>query len=575
MLLKVKQLFWLIFILIDLCVLGAALGGVYYLESDAPRQTLEQLLSEKIGRRVVFEANLDFNFFPWLGLDTGPVRVQSAPGSDYENQLVLNNVDFKVRLMSLLRGDLEVDTVIIDSPVLRLDRGRDGKLDLPFVEDRERDASEEPVEMIFRSMSVSGISVVNATCIYNDEETGNAFNVSGVNVRTGLVRRGVPLAFDVRADLDTDLLDIRAAAQVKGLMDFSWRNRTVALSDTTLSLSAASDRLLQDGEDLQAVATLDFNLVQGLIDVRGLVVQTAGVRLSGSARCENIYHAPDFRGSLSSTSFNPRDVLSRIDPAAVPSGMKSILNSASFSVDFHSTLDKTALSNMILHVDETTVKGNFSVQDYSRPWVEFDVRADKVNLDPYAGFFRSVNGSTATDEAGKMPEASAAEQEADLRDTVIADLVRRIPCRGRVDIGRLICGGMNLEDTRLAVSPGPQVATLSIGRGAYLDGDFSLSAGLCFDEKREKDTLYLSGKGEISPFSLTGIPLKTDFIKFRSGRARLQLHSLSSKGRTPGNCSGISRPTSICGRQGWRQDWLTKISRSRTGISMPKFWIWG
>lgn len=539
MLLKVKQLIWILFILFDFCILAAVVGGVYYLESDGPRMELEKLLSEKLGREVVFEENLDLIFYPWLGLDTGSVTVAGASGADHPHQLSVKDIDFKVRLLPLLFGDLEVDTIVVDSPVFRLDRGKDGNLDLPFIGEGEEDGNDLPQTRIFKSISVRGMSVVNATCIYTDIGSGNSLRISGVNVRTGLLRKDTPLAFDLTALLDTDLFGLQAKTDVKGLIDFSRQKRTISLSDTSLSVIIKSSEILGTHDSIQGIANLNFDLVDGLIDVKGLVIQGAGMRLSGTATCKDIYHFPDFSGHLKSTRFDPKAVFSRFTPVPIPAEFKDILSTASFSVNFHSTLDKTELSNMVLAVDNTSIKGDFSLTDYKKPWVEFDVVADSIILDPYAKLWKlgerlSQGGGGNTARSSVAKKSTISSKGKDFRSMVIADLVHKIPCKGKVEVGRLVYEGMRLETTRLAISPGPGVASLSIAKGSYFDGDFSLKADLAFDKNKEKDTLYLFGKGAVSPFSLARLPAKIDGIKFRSGKAGLKLNTLASQGKTLG-----------------------------------------
>lgn len=542
MLLKVKQLFWITFILVDLCIFAAALAGVGYLESDEPRLELEKYLSSKLGREVVFEDNFDLIFYPWLGIDTGPLLIGASPEAGYTHQLTVQDIDFKVRLLPLLQGILEVDTVIVDSPVLRIDRDKDGQFDLPVIGEKGDSELSDPESRIFKSISVRGVSVLNATCTYLDEVTGNSFKVSGVKVRTGVLRKDTPLAFDLSADLDTDLFDLQAKTSIRGLLEFSRRQRTVSLSETSVSLSVESRELLGDNESVEAIASLDFDLVEGLIDVKGLVVQGAGLRLNGAARCENIYHSPEFKGNLSATEFDPKTVFSKFTPRPVSSEFNDILNTASFSVDFNSTLEETVLSNMVLAVDDTVVKGDFLLDDYKNPWVEFDIQADSIVLDPYARLFKPGVNATAVKEKEAIQDLGDKNggsyiTKKEFRNMGIADLVHRIPCKGKLEIGRLVYSGMNLQGTCLTISPGPKVASLSIGKGSYLDGDFSLKADLAFNSKNpdssnSEDILYLYGNGAVSPFSLTKLPKQIEGIKFRSGKAALELHSLNSQGRT-------------------------------------------
>ncbi|WP_415714822.1 AsmA family protein [Maridesulfovibrio sp.] len=531
MLLRVKKLFWILFVLFDLCIMAAVAGGMFYLESDEPRIMLENYLSAKLEREVRFHENLDLIFYPWLGLETGPVTVSALEGSASPYQLEVQDIDFKVRLLPLLCGELEVDTIIVDSPSLFVERLKSGSLDLPQIESGTAANGDNAVFTYFKNISVRGMSVLNATCFYKDMGSGNSFNVSGINVRTGLLRRDTPLAFDISAMLDTELFNLKAHADLKGLVDFSVRERQVSLSETSLSLKVESDDLFGPAEVVEGIASLDFNLVDGRIDVKGLVLQGAGVRLSGAANCTDIYHDPHFKGRLKSTKFDPKKVFSRFTPIPIPAEYKDILNQASFEMDFHSTLKKTELSHIVFAVDKTVIKGNFSLTNYRKPWVEFDVRADSVIFDPYEKLYDLEKKDNSNNS---VPKVSAKKQRRLFRDLVIADLVRKIPCNGKLEVGRFVYDGIRLDKVAVAISPGPKVAALSIGKGSYLDGDFALSAELAFDAKRQPGVLYLNSRGAVSPFSLARLPLDIKGLKFHAGKAFFDLNSLTSNGKTPG-----------------------------------------
>ncbi|TIH14135.1 AsmA family protein [Marinifilum sp. JC120] len=570
---RVKKIFWILFLLFDLCLLAAVAGGVFYLESDEPRIALENFLSEKLDREVRFHENFNLIFYPWLGVDTGPVTVSSPENSAYPHQLTVEDIDFKVRLIPLLSGELEVDTIIVDSPFLHVDRLKNGSLNLPLLESEGGAEGKNVGLKYFNCISVRGVSVLNATCSYNDMGSGNSFKVSGVNVRTGLLRKDTPLAFNLSAMLDAELFNLKAKADLKGLLDFSVQKKEVSLSETSLSLKVESDELFGKDEVVEGIASLDFNLVEGMIDVKGLVLQGAGVRLTGSANCTDIYHAPDFKGSLKSTRFDPKKVFSRFTPIPIPKGYKDILNIASFEMDFHSTLEKTELSKMVLAVDETVIKGDFSLKNYRSPWLEFDVRADSIIFDPYVKLFdleKKINGNGTVVKVNSKPQHSV------FREMVIADLVKKIPCNGKVEVDRFAYDGIRLENVKLALSPGPKVASLSIGKGSYLDGDFGLSVDLAFDKRREKDVLYLKGEGAVSPFSLARIPLKVDGVKFHAGRAAFKLNQLRSKGRTPGELfrnlklDSNLEGTGVVADMGFEgvPDELKKLRIKRVGLSL-------
>lgn len=528
-LLRVKKIFWIIFLLFDLCLFAAVMGGLYYIESESPRTELEAYLGEITGRKVVFDENLDFVFYPWLGFQTGAVSIGGLPSGDSLPMVTVKDIDFKVRLLPLLMGRIEIDTVIVDSPVFRIGRNKDGKLDLPLENISSHDQRKQNGlgSLLFKSISVRGVSVENATCVYSDAVTGNEFNVSGLKIRTGPLLKASPVAFTVSANLATDLLNIEADAEVKGLLQSSFDNGTVDLIDTSLSLHAVSDDLLGHGGSIEGISSLDFDLVKGKIDVSNLVLQGLGVRLTGSAVCNNIYGSPDFTGQLKSTKFEPKALFSRFIPEKIPPEMDKVLNSASFSVAFNSTLKKTELKNLVLAVDDTVFRGKFSVQDYANPWVEFNVKADSIVLDGYTKLFALKKSSEST-----LSEQSTVTNK--FKNQVIADLVHRIPCNGKIEIGKLAYQGLRMDHCDLSISPGPKVASISVQNGIYLDGNFAVKADLAFDKQKDNDMLFLSGSGFVSPTSLSLLPFKIDGLKFTAGKGQFTLGSLNSSGRTLG-----------------------------------------
>ncbi|WP_031479148.1 AsmA family protein [Maridesulfovibrio frigidus] len=533
MLSRVKKVFWIIFLLFDLCLLSAIVGGIYYAESDGPRRELELYLSDLSGRKFDFEGNLDFVFYPWIGVNTGPFSVSSSPSENYPHQLIVENADFRVKLLPLLRGVFEVDTIIVDSPLLRVNRGEDGLLNLPIVEQSSRDSKNDGFERFLSRLSVRGVSVQNATCIYRDVASKNEFVFSGIDVRTGILRAEEPVAFNISASLDTDFLSAKAFSNIKGLLHLSLEDKTVSLSDTSCSLRVESEELLGADGVIEGIAGLDFDLTEGRVHVKGLVVQGLGIRLSGEAVCKNIYDSPDLTGSLKSTKFDPKSLLSKFLPKTIPPEFDKILNSASFSVSLHSTMQKTEVEDLKLALDDTLLRGEFSLQDYDNPWAEFNLRADSIVLDSYAKLF-ALRRASLNDQNATQGNKFQVKKEHPLKDLVIADLVRRIPCNGKVEVGKLVYDGLRMDNCRLSISPGPKVASISIENGAYLDGKFLIKADLAFDSAKEKDTLYLAGAGSISPVSLNRIPLKIDGLKIKSGKVEFMLGKLSSSGKTLG-----------------------------------------
>ena len=80
------------------------------------------------------------------------------------------------------------------------------------------------------------------------------------------------------------------------------------------------------------------------------------------------------------------------------------------------------------------MQGDFSLKDYKNPWVEFNVRANSIQFDPY----EKLLDLEKTVRALHRPTDDQHRKKHIFRDMVIADMVKKIPCNGRLEVGVLI-----------------------------------------------------------------------------------------------------------------------------------------
>lgn len=516
----------------DILLLCAIIGGVYFLESGASRLTLENYLSRTLDRRVVIEENLDLRFYPWLGLKSGPVRVFSDKNGTSE-QISVGEINMGVKLLPLLGGDLNFDTIELKNPVIHITRNSDGDFNFPTFSGNsttERKTSDrqnaEHDGFFINSVSIPGITVDNATCVYKDSTHNTEFELSGIDIRTGPVGKHQPVAFDISADFQTVLFGINAQAHLKGLAAFSVDKKKIQFSDTSIYAEADSAVLFGRNNTLQATARLDFDPIEGSVDINGLVVRGNAVTLSGSGTGRSLYSQPVIEGTLKSTKFDPRIYFNRYFAHKIPEVDDSVLSSANLSCRFNVSKSGAQFNDINLSLDETHCSGHFYLKDFSNPWCEFNLEADYLKVDKYKPLFFAVSDSGST-----KSEASIPADNKKIYNDSIAHYVRMIPCKGQLGIGHIIDGGFNLHKVAIKVSPGPVVLDVRVGSGKFYDGLFSMNSKLMM-ESEKSDQMILEGHGSISPFSLRSLNKDESEVKFLSGLGEAEKVSLTSNGKT-------------------------------------------
>lgn len=125
-----RKIVLLVFILIALLVMAVVVAALL-IDPDDYRDELAAEASEKLGREVRLEGPMELKFFPWLALDIRDVTVGNPPGFDQAPPLAgIERATAAVRVLPLLRGELEVGAVTIERAGLHVVTGRGGASNL-------------------------------------------------------------------------------------------------------------------------------------------------------------------------------------------------------------------------------------------------------------------------------------------------------------------------------------------------------------------------------------------------------------------------------------------------------------
>ena len=179
-------------------LIGGALILWLFFDPNDYRDDLAAMVEARTGRAFAIEDNLALAFFPWLGVETGRLRLGNAAGFGDEDFASVASAAVRVRLLPLLRGRLEIGTVELDGLELNLARdaeGRESWADL-LVSAGGPSAGAPAAgaaDPMFGEIDIAGIDVRDGIIFWRENTTEVRYVVSELSLRTGRIAPGLPV----------------------------------------------------------------------------------------------------------------------------------------------------------------------------------------------------------------------------------------------------------------------------------------------------------------------------------------------------------------------------------------------
>jgi len=121
-----KVLLGLMAIVIVLAVL-AVLVLPRFIDPNQFRGLIAEQVQKHTGRTLAIKGDLKPTVFPWLGVSVGQLEVGPAQGFGPEPMVSVAEAQVRVKLLPLLSGQAEVDTVVLRQPIIRVGRDKSGR----------------------------------------------------------------------------------------------------------------------------------------------------------------------------------------------------------------------------------------------------------------------------------------------------------------------------------------------------------------------------------------------------------------------------------------------------------------
>ncbi|MDD1004640.1 AsmA family protein [Pseudomonas sp. TNT2022 ID642] len=406
-----------------LIIVAAGFALTHLFDPNDYKDEIRQIARDKAHIELTLNGDIGWSLFPWLGLELHEASVATLinPTEPYAD---LQMLGLSVRVLPLLRREVQMSDVRVEGLNLRLKRDKDGhgnwedigKVPAPAgATPPAATAGQPPSETIPAvekppqpiRLDIDSLTVNNARVEYNDEKTGKQFSAESIQLSTGPVHDSTNIPIKATAFLGTNQPVLRVRTELTGELRIERALQRYKFEDLKLSGELAGDPLQGKTMTFAAQGQLLLDKAANVAEWTGIKISANQLRALGELKANDLDKTPQITGGISIAQFDLAKFVDSIGQK-LPAMAEGSLSKVELVSRVAATPSSIAFDNINLKLDDSSFSGRLAVEDFAKQSLRAVLKADTFNVDRYLPP-KSAQANSAT----QVRQAEVASTEAD------------------------------------------------------------------------------------------------------------------------------------------------------------------
>ncbi|MEX3775011.1 AsmA family protein [Pseudomonas sp. MYb118] len=505
-------------LLLIIVALGFALTHLF--DPNDYKDEIRQIARNKAHIELTLNGDIGWSLFPWLGLELheASVATLAKPTEPFAD---LQMLGLSVRVLPLLRREVQMSDVRVEGLNLRLNRDKDGHGNWedigkvpasansttpatpgePAPAPQTTAQAEKPAQPI--RLDIDSLTVNNARVEYNDEQTGKQFSAESIQLSTGAVHDSTNIPVKLTAFLGSNQPVLRVRTELNGELRFERALQRYKFEDMKLSGEVAGDPLQGKTMTFAAQGQLLLDKAANVAEWTGIKISANQLRALGELKVNDLGKTPQINGGISIAQLDLAKFVDSIGQQ-LPAMAEGSLSKVELVSRVAATPTSLSLDNINLKIDDSTFSGRIAVEDFAKQSLRAQLKADTFNVDRYL-----PPKSAEANSAKQVRQAEVASTEADAMagggSTPLPDKptkgawsterllpverLRSLDVDADLSFGQLTLEKLPIQNAVLKATGKQGLLTLENLRGDLYDGNFDAKGIL--DVRPDTPTLSL------------------------------------------------------------------------------------
>lgn len=387
-------------VLLGLLLIIVALGFAltHFFDPNDYKEEIRQIARDKAHIELTLNGDIGWSLFPWLGLELHEASVATLtnPAAPFAD---LQMLGLSVRVLPLLRREVQMSDVRVEGLNLRLNRDKDGhgnwedigkpvpvasKSDVPAASSEPVSQTPAAVEKPAQPMrlDIDSLTVNNARVEYSDERTGKQFSAESIQLSTGPVHDATNIKVKLTAFLASNQPVLRVRTELNGELRFERALQRYKFEDMKLTGELTGEPLQGKTVTFGAQGQLRLDKAANVAEWTGIKLSANQLRALGELKVNDLDKTPQISGGLSIAQFDLAKFIDSIGQK-LPAMAEGSLSKVELVSRLAGTPTSVSLDNINLKLDDSTFSGRIAVEDFAKQALRVQLKGDTFNADRY------------------------------------------------------------------------------------------------------------------------------------------------------------------------------------------------
>ena len=359
---KPLKYFLLVVAVLGVFIVVAGLGLTALVDVNSYKPRIEQLVSKKTGYPLHLGGDISLSLFPWVGLDFTELRLENPQGFSSGTFITIDSFQARLKLLPLLSRHVEISSFVVKQPEIFLEKSAKGNWNWENL----LQGNKAPVAVAGKATAAAAAASDKPPLPQKTSFTLRSLIVGEFSILNGRVqiRDAADSLPHELSDISLQLVDVSLDKPIK------------------LSMAAAFD-----GKPLKVAGTvgpLGHDPGTGRINLDLTIQALDLLYLKAAGSLEDIKQHRRYTLALTLQPFSPQKLFAALDrPFPLTPADPQVLQNLGVKGTIEGDARQLALSAGTLLLDDSTITGDMTVKDFSRPDLALNMAVDSLDLDRY------------------------------------------------------------------------------------------------------------------------------------------------------------------------------------------------